>query len=291
MDQLHKRFDICGMDIPHFYYEEFGAKGVGKHRQYMISMDKYIDHSQDLELHIECCKGLAMCNDYKMGMVYGALPPEEVKRLSGNDCWSETLNNIEKFDPTGIHRRAIEEIVEKSPKDQRIQNVYKYCYFAFGSAIPWFYGCYLKTNSFFDKNKDTGVWTDNAKFFPGVVEYLETLPFKNIGRVLFFTTYPNAGVCIHRDSIVAEHSDHNINLFFDGGWRPSFVWDEKKKEKIYLPNGSKSYFFNNRDYHGVDPEPVYRYTLRVDGTFTDELCEELGLEDGYTWKWSYEDSK
>ena len=65
---------------------------------------------------------------------------------------------------------------------------------------------------------------------------------------------------------------------------------EKKKEKIYLQDGAKSYFFNNRDYHGVDPEPVYRYTLRVDGTFTDELCKELGLENGYTWKWSYENS-
>ena len=35
-------------------------------------------------------------------------------------------------------------------------------------------------------------------------------------------------------------------------------------------------FFNNRDYHGVDPEPIFRYTLRVDGTFTDDLTEELG---------------
>ena len=78
-------------------------------------------------------------------------------------------------------------------------------------------------------------------------------------------------------------------MFFDGGWRPSFVWDEKTKEKHHLPSGARSYFFNNRDYHGVDPEPIFKYTLRIDGTFTDEMCEKLGLEDGYTWKWSYED--
>jgi hypothetical protein len=87
---------------------------------------------------------------------------------------------------------------------------------------------------------------------------------------------------------MAEHSDHNINLFFASGSRPSFIWDEKAKKKIYLDSDARSYFFNNRDYHGVDPEPVFRYTLRVDGTFTDELCEQLGLEDGRTWKWSYE---
>lgn len=276
------------MDIPAFSYEEFGAKGVGKNRQIMIPMDKYIDHSNDQMLHLECCKGLAICEDFKMGMIYGALPPEEVARLSGSDGWSETLARIEEHDPTGVHRNALREIIDSVPENQRLSSVYKYCYFALGSAIPWFYACYLKKNVFGQKTRNTGEWTENVKLFPNVMKYLETLPFKVIGRVLFFTTYPNAGVITHRDSIVAEHKDHNINLFFDGGWRPSYVWDEIKKTKTYLAKGSKSYFFNNRDYHGVDPEPVFRYTLRVDGTFTDELCKELGLEDGYTWKWSYE---
>ena len=93
---------------------------------------------------------------------------------------------------------------------------------------------------------------------------------------------------MHRDGVVAEHKDHNINLFFTPGWRPSFVYDEITKEKVYLEQGARSYFFNNRDYHGVDPEPNFRYTLRIDGTFTDELQEELGLVDGYTWNWNYE---
>ena len=83
---------------------------------------------------------------------------------------------------------------------------------------------------------------------------------------------------------------HIINLFFSSGGRPSFIWNEVTKEKTYLDKDARSYFFNNRDYHGVDPEPVFRYTLRVDGTFTDELCDQLGLENGYTWKWDYEKS-
>ena len=289
-DQLHKNLMFGKQLVPHFSYEEYGIRGVGKNRYPIISMDQYIDHSQDDALHIECCKGLAMSNDYKMAMVYGAMPPEEVSRLGANGCWTDILKNIEQFDPTGIHKKTLIQIIDESPEEEKFQNVYKYCYFALGAVIPWFYGCYLKMNTFVNKTKDTGRWTDNAKRFPNVVKYLETLPFKNIGRVLFFTTYPNAGVAIHRDSIVAEHKDHNINLFFSGGWRPSFIWDEKKKEKVYLEKGARSYFFNNRDYHGVDPEHNYRYTLRVDGTFTDEFCERLGLEDGYTWKWSYENA-
>lgn len=286
-DQKHTLGKVSNQLVYSFGYDEFGAKGVGNSRQLIIPMDKYIDHSLDEELHIECCKGLALAEDIKMGMVYGALPPEEAERFAGKNCWSEMLLDIKKHDPTGVHLSALTDLIKQSP-GKETQVIYKYAYFAMGSVIPWFFALYLKRNDFTSKTEDKGVWTDSARYFPKVIEYINKLPFKTIGRVLFFTTYPNAGVVIHRDSIVEEHKDHNINLFFTGGWRPSFVWDEITKEKFYLEKGSRSYFFNNRDYHGVDPEPVFRYTLRVDGTFTDELCKELGLENGYTWKWSYE---
>jgi hypothetical protein len=285
-NQSHTHFLLGSQTIPHFDYEEYGINGVGKNRQPIISMDQYIDHSKDKELHIECCKGLAVAEDIKMGMVYGALPPEEVLRFGGRDCWTKMLKDIEKYDPTGIHKKTINELVEQNP-GKEMQVTYKYAYFAMGAVIPWFFALYLKKNDFRSKTQDLGQWTESAKHFPQLIEYLETLPFKTIGRVLLFTTYPQSGVAIHRDSIVAEHSDHNINLFFDGGWRPSFIWNEKTKEKVYLQKDARSYFFNNRDYHGVDPENVFRYTLRIDGTFTDELCEQLGLEEGKTWKWNY----
>jgi len=285
-DQEHILKKIGEQIVPSFHYEEYGIKGVGRDRLPIVSMDSYINHDQDSLLHLESCKGLALCNDFKMGMFYGALPPEEVARFDNHDCWSEMLHNLEANDPTGVHLSALKEIAAQSDNPQ--QAMYKYAYFALGAVIPWFFACYLKKNDFSKKTRDNGEWTENAKYFPNVVKYLETLPFKEIGRVLFFTTYPHAGVAIHRDSIVANHKDHNINLFFDSGWRPSFIWDEKTKEKVYLEKGARSYFFNNRDYHGVEPEPVFRYTLRVDGTFTDELCEKLKLENGYTWNWDYQ---
>lgn len=290
MNQKHRLEQIGNTLIPTFPYVEYGIKGVGKNRHTIINMDQFINHSSDELLHLECCKGLALCNDYKMGMVYGALPPSEVARFNGHDSWSEIIVNLTENDPSGIHKQALEDVASRAEKGLEMQAIYKYAYFAMGAVIPWFFACYLKHNSFAGKTKSPGTWTDSAKYFPSVVEYIDTLPFKSVGRVLFFTTYPNAGVVIHRDSVVAEHSDHNINLFFNAGWRPSFIWDEIKKEKTFLPVGATSYFFNNRDYHGVDSEPVFRYTLRVDGVFTDELCEKLGLEDGYTWKWSYENT-
>ena len=288
-DQQHTVAKLHTQTVVSYPYAEYGIKGVGKNRLPIISMDRYIDHSKDCDLHIECCKGLALSEEYKMGMIYGGIPPEEVAKFAGHDCWSEMLKDLDKHDPTGVHRAALKEVIEKS-HGKEMQAMYKYAYFAMGAVIPWFFAVYLKKNDFGKKTLDQGQWTEAAKLFPNVVEYINRLPFKTIGRVLLFTTYPNAGVVTHRDSVVAEHRDHNINLFFAGGERPSFIWNEKTKEKIFLEKGARSYFFNNRDYHGVDPEPVFRYTLRVDGTFTDELCEELGLENGYTWKWSYENA-
>lgn len=286
-NQQHTATQLHSQTVMSYPYAEYGIKGVGKNRLPIVSMDQYIDHSMDQELHIECCKGLALSEEYKMGMVYGALPPGEVARFAGHDCWSEMLKNLNDHDPTGVHRAALREVIDQSPGKEQ-QAMYKYAYFAMGAVIPWFFALYLKKAGFTKKTQDLGQWTEAAKLFPNVIDYINRLPFKTVGRVLFFTTYPNAGVVTHRDSIVAEHKDHNINLFFASGGRPSFVWDEKTKQKTYLDKNASSYFFNNRDYHGVDAEPVFRYTLRVDGTFTDELCDQLGLENGYTWKWDYE---
>lgn len=288
-DQKRIISSIGNNSYPHFPYEEYGVKGLGKSRAPIISMDNYIEHSQDTELHIECCQGLALVNEYKMGMVFGDIPPEEEVKFDNHGCWTNTLINLEKIDPTGIHHKALIEVAERALPGKQVQAMYKYAYFALGSVIPWFFACYLKEGGFNEKSKDNEKWTSAAAHFPKLLKYIETLPFKEIGRIMFFTTYPRSGVVTHRDSIIEEHKDHNINLFFDGGWRPSFVWDEKTKEKHYLQSGARSYFFNNRDYHGVDAEPIFRYTLRIDGTFTDEMCEILGLDDGYTWKWSYEE--
>lgn len=269
--------------VQHFDYEELGIQGVGKNRLPIINMDRYIPHVNDEELNAECYAGLALCEQhYKMGMFWGDLPPEEEVRLNGKS-WTSILDKIDEYDPTGIHQKTIDNILKQKGGKKAI---YRYIYYAMGGVIPWFFGLYLMENHFATKTQ-RGEFTEAAKYFPKLIEYLDTLPFKQIGRVLFFTTYPGAGVAVHRDANMAPHKDHNINLFFSSGRRPSFIWDEKTKQKVYLEESATSYFFNNRDHHGVDPEPIFRYTLRVDGTFTDELCNNLGLVDGYTWHPNY----
>jgi hypothetical protein len=38
---------------------------------------------------------------------------------------------------------------------------------------------------------------------------------------------------------------------------------------------SQAYWFNDADYHGVLSDPFFRYSFRVDGTFTPAFLEML----------------
>lgn len=281
----------CGKEsVNTFDYQEYGILGIGKNRVPIKCMDQYINHDQDEELHIECCKGMSLAKNLQFGRTIGSFLPEEITSYNNINSWTEILRNIQEHDPLGVHQTVIKELFETLPSKEAQVAVFKYCNFALGAPIPWFFVLNLKNNDFWSKTQDIGTWDENIKYFPKLKEYVRTLPFKSVGRIVIFATYMNAPVLAHRDAVVKEHKDHAINLFFTGGDRKSYVYDEIKKTKIYLDPGARSYFINNRDYHGVDPEPKVRYTVRIDGTFEDWLCDELGLEDQYVWKWSYQNN-
>lgn len=269
-----------------FEHKNFGPMGVGKSSIPIVGLDDLFDVSTFHELHLEACLGLAQCRDYGFGKVIGGYPPS-LQKYDHFTYSDDILRQIEKFDPTGEHRKNLETIKDW---DTRC----RYICFALGAIVPWFFTIYLRDPvNFLKKGEQTEAapsWTPQAEYFPKLKKFIvEKLPFKSIGRILFFTSFPNAGVPVHRDFNVAPHKDHNINFFFDG-WRPSFIFNEKTNKKTYLEKGQQTYFFNNRDYHGVDPEPRFRYTLRVDGTFNDELQKNLSLEDGYVFNWHYKNA-
>lgn len=276
---------------PSWGYEKLGPRGIGKNNIIVQNMDKYLPEADFTELDSEVCIGLAgLPSVSSHGSHFaGSVPPFELEKFDGIDGWSQIFRYLEDYDFEGIHRTNIEKIINmypKSPQSAR-RHIYKYIHYAIGGPMPWFYVLALRNSEFLDKNERGKSWdAPEAKLFPKTMEYISKLPMKFVGRIVIFTSLPNAGVVCHRDAPSVEHKDHSINMFF-AGTRPSYVYDEINNKKIYVDPGSKSYFFNDRDYHGVDPEPRFRYTVRADGEFEDWVQEELGLEDGYTWKESY----
>jgi len=66
--------------------------------------------------------------------------------------------------------------------------------------------------------------------------------------------------------------DHFVT-FCPRGDKRLFLWDEQAQEKT--PVTSRAYWFNDQDDHGVDADPFFRYSIRVDGVFAGDFLERL----------------
>ena len=118
-------------------------------------------------------------------------------------------------------------------------------------------------------------WHANAEYFPQTINYIKSLPFKEIGRILFFVSYHY----LHSD----VHYDRKDNCF-DG--KNHFIWfNPFKQKKFFLIDdhktrhdiNSKTAFFNTRYLHGAAPSDKMTYTLRVDGQLDEKFCKQAGI--------------
>lgn len=138
----------------------------------------------------------------------------------------------------------------------------------------------------FDKIRQDGVWLEDT---PVLKRWIESWNiFDDIGRMVVFQNSPGDAVGIHRDTAFFPNSMQNLSIQFRKD-RPSFVYDEKAKEKIY--HRTQAYCFNISDNHGVDATDYDAYTIRMDGVFKPEICRALGLTDGKIWTPSYKSAQ
>jgi hypothetical protein len=52
-----------------------------------------------------------------------------------------------------------------------------------------------------------------------------------------------------------------------------FLWDEAAQEKVAV--AGRAYWFHDGDYHGVEADPFFRYSIRVDGVFRRDFLATL----------------
>src|SRR5262249_48680718 len=124
--------------------------------------------------------------------------------------------------------------------------------------------------------KSTGEGKDFTRlaktFFPRTIELVRRLPFREIGRCNVMGLDSNDHGTVHRDGVPEEkpNVDHFITPV-QGANKRLFLWDEEAAAKT--PVTARAYWFNDSDYHGVEAEPFFRYSIRVDGFFSDDfLC-------------------
>jgi glycine betaine catabolism A len=128
-----------------------------------------------------------------------------------------------------------------------------------------------------DKHSGAGKgFTAEARaIFPRTVAFIEGLPFTEIGRCVIFGVEANDHAPAHRDSEPGEALSVAQSISFS----------PRRNKRFYLTDpegGSRTvvnapiYWFNDMDYHGVLPDPFWRYSIRVDGTFDPAWVRALG---------------
>ncbi len=111
-------------------------------------------------------------------------------------------------------------------------------------------------------------------YMPRTVAFIEQLPFVHIGSAKLLGLEANDHGTVHRDGVPADKpdADHFVT-FCPRGDKRFFLWDEEAKTKAFSP--SRFYWFNDSDYHGVEADPFFRYSVRVDGVFTPDFVARL----------------
>ena len=139
-----------------------------------------------------------------------------------------------------------------------------------GSRIVFLTQNKRATHDYYDVDK-AGLWepTADAAEFRDLMEFIATLPFKRTARMIIMYDATGHAVTAHRDhpktGLLHEFIWFRTNLS-----KPFYMLNHKTGKRRYVESYS-TWFDTCNQVHGVDAKPGLSVSIRVDGTFSDEL--------------------
>ncbi len=262
------------------------VQGIGQHP--FIDLEKYVDTRALAELDDEITYALTQVpleytggSHKKMGIVPPSLMAEPyvdygqvLDRFTRREfevfvSLSDTPN---EFD----HERWREYEFGEEREWPLSRKQMLYLKFKYGVYFPWqIFFEMIPTLNWEDKANGEGKdFTPQAKqHFPRLIEFVESLPFEVIGRCNILGLEANHHGTVHQDGDSEDPApDHFITLCPRRNKR-LFLWDEEKREKTFVV--SSAYWFNDHGYHGVEADPYFRYSIRIDGVFRDDFLSRV----------------
>ena len=103
--------------------------------------------------------------------------------------------------------------------------------------------------------------------FPGLMQFIGTLPFESTARMVIMVDLTGHGVTAHRDHFVRDHC-HEFIWFRPNLAKRFYVYNKRTRDKRYVESYS-AWFDTVNQYHGADPQPGMPLSIRVDGKFTE----------------------
>lgn len=262
----------------------------GINGQTYVNMDPYLDMDGFKSLHYKICRGFAESRHFAKEGTWMA-PGFNMKDLSYRIGWKPIFEALKEYqalpDDHPIKKESID--LYMNIKDHQTRNRFtRFLKMAMGAYDPYIYYFLWEEGSWDDRTAERKL-TDEAAYFPEVVQWVENLRkeniFDHIGRVIFF-------VCDH-DGIPFEHRDLDAK---NGIWekeqysphrnefihiRPNtkkgfYIWDPDTQDKTWL--NCNAAWWNDQDFHGGEQIMEQSYSLRIDGKFTEDFRKKLGID-------------
>ena len=256
-----------------------------------INLDSHLAISSFKDLHPEIARGFALARDYAKEGTWMA-PGFEWKDSSYILNWKPIYKAWDEYqalddnDPIKIEGNKI---LPTDFGDYKQRNIFtRYLKATMGANDPYIYYFLWNEGDWNERNAERQK-TEESKYFPGVVKWVEDLQANNIieriGRVIFFHCDHNGRAFGHRDLDAdngvhddKQYSPHN-NEFIHIRYRTKrgfYIWDPESENKHYL--NCNAAFWNDQDWHGGENSVEVEYGLRIDCKFTNDFRKRLGID-------------
>ena len=278
-----------------------GSKLCGIFGRPYADLSELVDTSSFDELHREITRGLALVpTSYTGGTLkcMGVCAPWVLQ-----DPYRDAMHAIEAMSPD-----EIAELVSLGDDDGRVATDATDPALTFGDEtdrpfttaqalfleqrygvyFPWKV-CYhlLENDRWEDKHSGEGKdFSEEARaIFPKTVAFVESLPMLEMGRVVIFGLRANDHAPAHRDSEPGKALAIAQSISFEPSRGAAGTGGRHKRFYLAAPDGSAEvpvdapiYWFNDMDWHGVHPDPWFRYSVRVDGVFQPDFLDRIRRE-------------
>jgi hypothetical protein len=252
-----------------------------------FDMEKYLDMETFEKLQPEIIHGFATAREFAKEGTWMA-PGFTFENMSYTLNWKPIYQALEEFQSLADDDPIKVEGMKLMPSDfgnYKQRNVFtRYLKMALGAYDPYIYYFLWEEGSWDDRTAERKL-TEEAQHFPETVKWTEQLIkdniFEHIGRVIFFHCEADGIPFEHRDLDAKNgmnqsfpHNNEFIHI------RPNtkkafYIWDPETKNKTYL--NTRAAWWNDQDWHGGERIMEQSYALRIDGKFTEEFREKLGV--------------
>lgn len=132
---------------------------------------------------------------------------------------------------------------------------------------------------YLDLNKPE-LWEPTAASaeFSLLMDFIASLPFAALGRMLIIYDHTGSEVPAHRDHVYKDLCHEFIWLRTNSN-KPFYLLNPETNQRVYVTSHS-AWFDSVNQFHGADAGEGLSFSIRIDGVFTDKFRNQIPFASG-----------